>query len=38
MSLITFEDIKNNKELKTYIEIGDKHLCVKGYTKHDFVM
>jgi HD superfamily phosphodiesterase len=36
MSLITFEDIKNNKEFKTYIEIGDKHLGVKGYTKHDF--
>lgn len=36
MSIITFEDIKNNKEFKTYIEIGDKHLEVKGYTKHDF--
>ncbi|MBZ9686931.1 HD domain-containing protein [Clostridium estertheticum] len=35
MSLVTFEDIKNNKELKTYIEIGDKHLALKGYTKHD---
>ena len=36
MPLITFEDIKNNKELNTYIEIGDKHLNIKGYTKHDF--
>ena len=36
MSLITFEDIKNNKEFRTYIEIGDKHLGVKGFTKHDF--
>ncbi len=36
LSLITFEDIKNNKEFKTYIEIGDKHLRIKGYTKHDF--
>ncbi|GAA0126552.1 MULTISPECIES: HD domain-containing protein [Clostridium] len=36
MPLITFEDIKNNKEFKTYIEIGDRHLGVKGYTKHDF--
>ena len=35
MSLVTFKDIKNNKELKTYIEIGDKHLGLKGYTKHD---
>lgn len=36
MSLITFEDIKNNKEFNTYIEAGDKHLGIKGYTKHDF--
>jgi metal-dependent HD superfamily phosphatase/phosphodiesterase len=36
VSLITFEDIKNNKEFKTYIEAGDKHLGIKGFTKHDF--
>lgn len=36
MALITFEDIKNNKEFNTYIEAGDKHLGIKGYTKHDF--
>lgn len=36
MALITFEDIKNNKEFRTYIEIGDRHLGVKGFTKHDF--
>jgi len=36
VSLITYENIKNNKEIKTYIEIGDKHLGVKGFTKHDF--
>lgn len=36
MSLITFEDIKNNREFKTYIEAGDEHLRIKGYTKHDF--
>ena len=36
MPLITLEDIKNNKEFKTYIEIGDKHLGIKGFTKHDF--
>jgi hypothetical protein len=36
MSLITFEDIKNNKEFKTYIQAGDEHLRIKGYTKHDF--
>lgn len=36
MSLITYEDIKQNKEFKTYIEMGDKLLGVKGYTKHEF--
>lgn len=36
MALITYEDIKNNKEFKTYIEMGDKLLGVKGYTKHEF--
>ncbi len=36
MTLITYEDIKNNKEFKTYIEMGDKLLGVKGYTKHEF--
>lgn len=36
MSLITFEEIKNNNEFKTYIEMGDRHLAVKGYTNHDF--
>ena len=36
MSLITYQNIKNNKEVNTYIEIGDKHLGVIGYTKHDF--
>ncbi|MBW6411657.1 HD domain-containing protein [Clostridium weizhouense] len=36
MSIPTFEDIKNNKEFKTYIEIGDKYLGIKGYTKHEF--
>lgn len=36
MSLITYEEIRNNEEFKTYIEMGDKHLGVLGYTKHDF--
>lgn len=36
MSLINFEDIKNNEEIKTYIVAGDEHLGIKGYTKHDF--
>lgn len=36
MSLLTYENIKNNNEIRTYIEIGDKHLGIKGFTKHDF--
>jgi uncharacterized protein len=36
MASITYEDIKNNKEFKTYIEMGDKHLGIMGFTKHDF--
>lgn len=36
MSLITFDDIKNNKEFRTYVEAGDRHLGVRGFTKHDF--
>ncbi|MEG0772239.1 HD domain-containing protein [Clostridium sp.] len=36
MALLTYEDIRNNKEFKTYIEMGDKHLGVMGFTKHDF--
>jgi len=36
MTLITYEDIKTNREFNTYIEIGDKHLGVLGFTKHDF--
>jgi uncharacterized protein len=36
MKLLTFEDIKNNKEFRTYIEMGDKHLGEMGFTKHDF--
>ncbi|MHC1683039.1 MAG: HD domain-containing protein [Clostridiaceae bacterium] len=36
MPVITFEDIKNNKEFRTYVEAGDRHLGVRGFTKHDF--
>lgn len=36
MAFITYEQVKNNKEFKTYIEMGDVLLGVKGYTKHEF--
>lgn len=33
---ITFEDIKRNSEIKTYIERGDEVMCAIGYTEHSF--
>lgn len=33
--IITYEDIKNNKEIQTYIKSADKILGIAGYTKHD---
>lgn len=33
---MTFEDIKNNKEINTYIEQADKYLADIGYTEHSF--
>lgn len=32
---VTYENIKNNEEIQTYIEAADKLLGVVGYTKHD---
>lgn len=36
MKKITFEDIKNNEEIRTYIQKGDEVLGAIGFTKHDF--
>lgn len=33
---LTFDDIKDNYELKTYIECADKSLSMLGYTEHAF--
>lgn len=33
---ITFEDIKNNKEIKTYIAKADESLLALGFTEHSF--
>ena len=30
--LITFQDIVKDKEIKTYLEMGDKYLGTLGYT------
>ena len=34
--MITFEDIKNNKTVQTYILEADKALNALGYTEHSF--
>ncbi len=34
--MITFEDIKNNEDIKIYIEEADKSLIALGFTEHSF--
>lgn len=34
--MVTFKDIKNNNEIKTYIKKADDVLTVLGYTEHSF--
>lgn len=34
--MITFDEIKNNEEIKTYITEADKSLIALGYTEHSF--
>jgi len=34
--MLTFEDIKNNEEIKTYITKADESLCALGFTEHSF--
>lgn len=34
--MITFEDIKNNEAIKTYIKAADASLLALGYTEHSF--
>ena len=34
--MITFEDIKNNEAIKTYITSADTSLIALGYTEHSF--
>lgn len=35
-NMITFEDIKNNETIKTYITKADESLIALGYTEHSF--
>ena len=34
--MITFEEIKNNEHIKTYIKKADESLIALGYTEHSF--
>ena len=34
--MITFEDIQNNEEIKTYITCADESLRALGFTEHSF--
>jgi len=34
--MVTFEDIKNNDEINTYITKADESLCALGFTEHSF--
>jgi putative nucleotidyltransferase with HDIG domain len=36
MKKITFEDVKNNEAIKTYIKKADESLIALGYTEHSF--
>lgn len=36
MATVTFEDIQNNEEIKTYISAADKALSELGFTEHSF--
>lgn len=37
MSQITFDEIKNNEEIRTYIQKSDTVLGLMGYTEHSFI-
>lgn len=34
--MITFEDIKNNADIRTYIQCADESLAALGFTEHSF--
>ena len=36
MKLLTYQDIKNNEAIKTYIRRADESLIAMGYTEHSF--
>ena len=34
--MLTFEDVKNNETIRTYIQRADESLIALGYTEHSF--
>ena len=34
--MLTFDDIRNNEEIRTYIRKGNENLGVLGFTEHAF--
>ena len=34
--MLTYEEVKNNREIRTYIEKADESLAALGYTEHSF--
>ena len=34
--MVTFKDVKNNEDLRTYIRLADESLVALGYTEHSF--
>ena len=34
--MLTFDEIRNNEEIRTYIRKGNENLGVLGYTEHAF--
>ena len=34
--MVTFEDVKNNPDIRAYISKADESLIAMGYTEHSF--
>ena len=34
--MVTYEDVKNSEDIKTYIQKADEALSALGYTEHSF--
>ena len=36
MAIVTFDEIRHDKEIRSYVEMGDQALVAMGYTEHSF--